>query len=389
MKLPLIAMYITFSVFAMTNVCSTIFLSVYVWKQQESFFMISAFYFFTFLFVFIGVMVGAFFMFWFGSRWTFLCSSFTALGMYLFFWTEGELSLQAVALAGILNGLFIGLFYAGFNFYSLWFASQERLSNVLSLQYIINGVMQIVVPPIIGWIIFVYSYHVFFVTALLILLVQACCSSLIPQVRIRFPFRRKEFFIPLEEGMKGLGFSSAAYGFFLSFIHMSLGVFVYLYVQNEWALGGWNMLFACISVFTYYMLGRTFLKPFGDVLGMIGVIISTAATLTLFFHVPVTYIVFNTVISASLPMLWVPAFTQHFHHIFALGKASSANTLTKVMQLLVFREFSICIGKLSFIALLLFQILYFSPSLSLIVFFLCFMPVAIYVLGHKDKGLMS
>lgn len=387
MKFPLVAMFGTFVIFSMANSFSNLFLSIYIWKHHANLITVGWFQLCSFLFIFLGVLFGAFLIRWVGSRINFLTSSLTALSLYIFLILGSIDSLLTISLAGMVNGLYIGLFYAGLNFYSLWFSEQDNVSKVISLQYFINGIVQLVTPPLAGWIIYSKGYDAAFLVAVSILFIQTLCSTVTPQVRIRRSFRRKQFFIPENRKMGFVGLSSASFGFFYAFVHLSVSVFIYMFIQNEWVLGEWNMLFALCSVITYFILGRSLLQPYGEIFGTLGVIISTVITLSLFIPYPTTFIVFSAVISVSLPMMWIPSFTRQFQAIQQEVQRSSANPLTKMMQLLVFREFSLCLGRIAFLILLIINFtLIHHHALSVLIMFLCFMPAALFLFAKKSQA---
>jgi MFS family permease len=386
MRFPLVAMFGTFVIFSMANSFSNLFLSIYIWKHHANLITVGWFQLCSFLFIFLGVLFGAFMIRWVGSRITFLASSLTALGLYSFLIFGSIDSLASISFAGMVNGLYIGLFYAGLNFYSLWFSEQEQISKVISLQYLINGIVQLITPPLAGWIIHIKGYDAAFLVAVIILFVQALCSTATPQVRIRSSFRRRQFFIPENRKIGYVGLSSASFGFFYAFVHMSVSIFIYMFVQNEWTLGEWNMLFALCSVITYFILGKSLLQPYQEILGTLGVLVSTVMTLTLFVPYPTSFIVFSAVISVSLPMMWIPSFTHQFQTIRQQVQRSSANPLTKMMQLLVFREFSLCLGRIAFLTLLILNFTFVHHhALSILIMFLCFMPTSLFLFSKKAK----
>jgi YQGE family putative transporter len=384
MKYPLVAMFATFTIFSIANSFSNLFLSIYIWKQHQDLLIVGWYQVCSFLFTFIGIICGAYLIRLFGSRVNFLTSSIVAFGLYMYLMMVPMDSPFLVSLAGIANGLYIGMFFSGMNFYSLWFSDNKQLSKVISLQYSINGIVQLVIPPMAGWIIHEKGYIIAFFTAVMIIFIQVLCSIVTPQVKIRYPFRRKGFFVPTNKKMAFLGLSSASFGFFYAFVHMSISIFVYVFVKNESTLGEWNMLFGFLTVSTYFILGKTLLQPYRELIGTLGVIFSTVITLTLFVPYPASFIVFNVIVSISLPMMWLPTFTRHFSTIQHQVKLSKANPLTKMMELLVFREFCLCIGRLSFLFILLLNLTIIKNELlSVLIFFLCFMPASLFLLGKK------
>jgi YQGE family putative transporter len=378
------AMFGTFAIFSVAYSFSNLFINVYIWKHQSSLMNVGWFQLWSFLFVFIGFLLGALIIRKIGSRVNFLCSSVSALGLYGYLITGEIHNLVQIGGAGVLNGLYIGLFYSGLNFYTLWFSERKDLSKVISLQYMIHGIAQMVTPPIAGWFIHTKGYSETFTIALGILIVQTLLSSATPQVRIRSHFRKTGFFIPGNRQMGYIGLSTASFGFFYAFVHMSISVFVYLFLQDEWALGEWNMIFALISVVTYYFLGKILKQSHREIFATLGVIGSTVITLTLFFPYPAYFVVFNAVISVFLPMMWVPVYTNHYDTIKQQVTRSEVNPLAKMMELLVFREFSLCVGRIAFLLLLLGSISWGRNNpMYIVLIFLCFMPSALFILSRN------
>lgn len=384
MKFPLIAMMSTFAIFSVVYSISNLFINIYIWKHHTSLVHVAWFQFFSFLFVFIGFLCGALAIRMLGSRINFLLCSMVALSLYIYLLFGKIDSLVDLTWGGMLNGLYIGLFYAGLNFYSIWFAGKNDLSRVISLQYIINGLAQMITPPVIGWVIYSHGYSTTFTLAVGILLLQTLLSVATPQVRIRNDFMKKGFFIPSNRQLGYMGVSAASFGFFYAFVHMSVGVFVYLFLKDEWLLGEWNMVFALLSLVTYYILGRRLMQSHYEIVGTIGVLVSTLVTMTLFFSYPISFVVFNAVISVFLPLMWVPTYSNQLDTIRNQAIQSNANSLTKMMELLVFREFSLCAGRLAFFTILMICVMIGqSSSLYLLLVFLCFMPTALFVLSKK------
>lgn len=384
MRYPLIAMLVTFAIFSMAHSFSTLFLNIYVWKNHSSFFYIGLFQFFSFLCTFIGIIGGAYLILYLGSRIAFIFSAIVALCLYLFLIHIQIDSSFLVVITGVLNGTYIGLFYAGFHFYSLWFSEKEQLSNIIGLQYVINSTVQLITPPLAGWVIHYKGYEATFLLGIFILFIQTIFSVTTPQIKIRKKYRRKRFFIPENRQMSYVGLSAAAFGFFYAFVHMSIGMFIYLYMKNESTIGQWNMLFTLFTIFTYFLLGRQFLQPYKETLGTLGVIISTVVTFTLIAPFPVTFIIFNVIVSISLPMMWVPAFSNQFQSVKDQVNKSNVNPLTKTMELIIFREFSLFVGRALFILILLINIFMISDtSLALLIMFLCFMPTGLFLLSKK------
>jgi hypothetical protein len=387
MRFPLVAMLATFAIFSIAYSFSNLFINIYVWKQAASLFSVGLFQLFSFLFVFLGFMLGAYVIYFFGSRVNFLFSSLLSLVLYVFLFQTGDItSVYTIILIGILNGSYIGLFFSGLNFYSIWFSKKSQLSNTISLQYIINGFAQIISPLFLGWTIHTYSYNHAFAIAIGILFVQTLFSILTPQVRFRDRFQQRRFFLPKNRKFGFLGISAASFGFFFAFIQMSLSIFMFNFLQNEWDLGEWNTFFALLTILTYTILSKSLLRPYEEILGTIGVILSTIITFVLFIPSPLSFIVFNAIISVSLPMMWRPTYAKQFKAIQNESAHASTNPLTMTMELLVYREFTLCIGRVAFFLLLLSsQFFIGNYFLYTLIILLCFMPTATFVLNLKSS----
>jgi YQGE family putative transporter len=383
-KLPLVAMFATFAIFSVASSFSNLFINVYIWKNQNDFVPVAWFQFNSFLFVFVGFLCGAMLIRKVGSRLNLLLSSLTALVLY-FYLIIAEMSTPwEIGFAGMLNGVYIGLFYAGLNFYSLWFSTRSNLSIAVSLKYIITGTAQMITPPVAGWIIHTQGYDAAFTAALVVLGLQALFSIATPQVRIRSPFRRKDFFLPSTRSMRYVGVSAASFGFFYAFVHMSIGVFFYLFLKDEWVLGEWNALFALLSICTYLFVGKMLMRTKKEIFGTLGVLASTIVTLTLFVPTSASFIIFNAVVSVSLPMMWVPAYTKQFAVIQKQVENSNANPLSKMMGLLVFHEFSLTMGRAAFFLLMMVSF-WAGDRMAVMITILCFMPACLLIFSRKGE----
>ena len=386
MNFPLFAVFCSYSIFSVAYSFSTIFFNIYIWKHHDNLITLGWFQLCSFLFTFVGFLIGAHLIHRAGSRMNFLGSAVVALILYSsLIWMSFQ-SLAAIGIAGLLNGLYVGLFFAGLNFYSLWFAEQKQVPRIFGLQYMVSGSGQLLTPPLAGWLIYWKGYDLAFLAAVSIVTVQAVFSLATPRVKIPYPFQRRRFFVPVDKNMSWVGFSAASFGFFFAFVNMSLSIFVYLFVQNEWDVGEWNTLFALLSILTYFFLGKSMLKSHHEMIATLGIIFTTVVTVTLLVPAPFIFIIFNAVISVSLPMFWIPSFTRQFDIIHRQVQRSSANPLTTMMELLVYREFTLCLGRLAFFILLMITYTWLNHhALQVIIMVLSFMPAAVYVLSRQAK----
>lgn len=138
----------------------------------------------------------------------------------------------------------------------------------------------------------------------------------------------------------------------------------------------------------FWLVGRKLNHSNREIFLCMGMISSVVVTLTLLVPVPQLFILFNLIISVSLPMIWVPAKSTHYSQMIILAnKQAHMNTsrLGKMMQLLVFREFSISLGRISFFLLMVIGFDFgLGSSYYAMIILACFMPFGIWVL-MKEK----
>ena len=138
----------------------------------------------------------------------------------------------------------------------------------------------------------------------------------------------------------------------------------------------------------YVLACRRMLKQSNrDVFLGMGMLSCTIVTLALLVPVPELFILFNLIISVSLPMLWVPAKSTHYSQMIVLAQrltGLSEGRLGKMMQLLVFREFSISLGRIVFFLLMVIGFDFgLSTSYYVMLFLACLMPFGIWLLAKE------
>lgn len=279
----------------------------------------------------------------------------------------------------------MGLFYVGFNLMLIWLAEDAKRDFYIGLESAIATVAQLLTPLGSGLLIVHFGYHYVFSAVLALVCFQLLFSFQIPLIRTTGRYRKRAFFLPANKEMAKMGLSSAAYGFYFSFIQMSYGLFIYFTIQDEFHLGSWNFMFGLISTLMYWLVGKLLSQSNRDLFISMGMIASLVVTMGLLLSEPVWFILFNITVSASLPLLWIPAKALHFDNIKKQAAGASSPRLEAMIPYLVFREFSISLGRIVFflITVLGFELGMGTSYYSMIIIAVL-MPLGIWALNHRN-----
>jgi len=390
---PLKALFLVQFVFSIIFAFANLFMNIYLWTHGKSFWNIGVFNLFSVHSIFLCSLVGALALHRWGTRSTFIFSSLLALCLFSYLFISDLSEMSVIPILGLLYGGYIGLFYIGFNLQILWLSRDENRSTLVGLESTLGTLAQLLTPVAAGYFITTQGYKEAFLFIIGLLVLQFFLSLRIPMMRTTAGFRKRYFFLAENETMADLGFTSAAYGFFYAFIQMSYGLFLFFLVRDELQLGVWNFIFGGVSALMYWMVGRMLKQSNREIMLGMGMLSCTIITLTLLVPVPELFILFNLVISVSLPMLWVPAKSMHYTQMVILAKKltdSNESRLGKMIQFLVFREFSISLGRILFFLLIVIGFDFgMSTSYYVMILLACLMPFSIWLLAKGSKTWLS
>lgn len=374
---PLKAIFAVQLIFSIIFCFANVFMNVYLWDHGKSFKGIGVFNLFSVSSIFTASLVGAYLLHRLGTRSTFILSSLLALLLFIYLFHAKDSLYTALPLLGVLYGGYVGLFYIGFNLQLLWLANSGNRSYLIGLESMITTLAQLLTPFCAGLFIVHYGYSHTFLIILGLLLLQLVLSIQVPSMRLKERYRKRYFFLAENEDMAKMGLTCAAYGFYFAFVQMSYGLFLFFFLQDEFRLGVWNFIFGCISAIMYWLVGRSLKQSNRDILIGMGMICSMMVTLTLLFSSAPWFVLFNLIVSVSLPLLWIPAKSLHY------AQMAREMRLGHMMQRLVFREFSISLGRICFFLLMIVGFdLGLGASYYLMIVFACFMPVGIWVMSR-------
>ena len=383
---PIRALFAVQIIFSVIFCFASLFLNVYLWDKGQSFRGIGIYNVFSVVSIFVGSILGAYFLQWIGSRATFIGSSVSALLLfsYLFFSNQAT-DYDTLPLLGILYGSYVGLFYIGFNLHLLWLTEKRNRSYLLGVESAIATAAQLLTPVCAGIMIANQGYVHTFLLILVLLCIQLLLSFSIPGIQMDGGYQKRYFFLAKSDKLARMGFSSLAYGFYFSFIQMSFGLFFYFIVKDEFQLGSWNLLFGAISAIMYWLTGRFLSLSNRDIFLSMGMLGTLIITLSLLLAKSSWFILFNIVIAVSFPLLWLPAKSTHFSDLITEAEKNPIrNKIGQLMQFLVFREFSISVGRLCFFLLL---VVGFDFGLGYTYYFMvllaCVMPIGIWILNRE------
>lgn len=382
---PIRSLFTVQLVFSVIFAFANLFLNVYLWDSGKSFWNIGVFNLFSVVSIFLASLLGAYLLQWMGTRSTFICSSLLALFLFFYLFQQGENAITVVPLLGMLYGGYVGLFYIGFNLQILWLSKESNRSFLIGLESAITTMAQLLTPLCAGFFITSYGYPSTFLLITGLLLIKFIFSFRIAPMRMKESYRKRFFFLAESEKMAQMGFASAAYGFYFAFVQMSYGLFFYFLIQDELHLGFWNFIFGGVSGFMYWFVGRTLKQTNRDIFLGMGMIASMVITLTLLLSAPFWFVLFNLTVSVSLPMLWIPTKSNHYALMVKIAEQyekKAGNRLGRMMQLLVFREFSISLGRICFFLLMVIGFDFgWGASYYIMLMLACFMPLGIWILG--------
>lgn len=381
---PLKSLFANQLIFSIIFAFANLFMNIFLWDGGKSFWGIGVFNLFSVCSIFLASISGAFLLQLLGTRSTFMLSSLLALGLFIYLFQTGQAMESILPILGMLYGGYIGLFYIGFNLQILWLSRQGNRSYLIGIESTIATSAQLLTPFCAGLFITNRGYGHTFLVIIGLLVLQLLLSTAISNMKLKESYRKRYFFLAENEKMAKMAFASAAYGFYFSFVQMSYGLFFFFFLHDEFQLGSWNFLFGAISAFMYWHVGRSLHQSNREIFLGMGMISSVMVTLTLFLSAAPWFILFNLIVSISLPMMWIPAKSLHYTQIAGDASGGKPKRLGEMMQRLVFREFSISLGRICFFLLMIFGFDFgLGPAYYLMVTFGCFMPVGIWLLSRK------
>lgn len=349
-------MYLLFGVqliFSIVFSFANLFLNVFLWDAGQSFWDIGVYNLFSALAIFLAFMLGSLLIRRFGSRQIFIISALFACLLFFDLFYAGAVTRSSIPWLGVLYGGFIGFFYCGFNLHLLVWAREDNRSFLLGLEYVITSATQLIVPIVSGFFIIKVGYGKTFLFLLILICIQFLLSCIVPSLMIKKEAVRAWPRVLINKDMLHMGASCSAFGFFNAFVQMAFGLFLFFFVENEFHLGSWNLLFGALTVLAYWNVGKR-LNSSNQVLFLnLGMMGSMMVTLVLLLSEPKWFILFNLTVSITLPMIWLPLKSYHYQLLTHSTGKKATDEIGSAMTGLVFREFCLTVGRVCFFLLML------------------------------------
>ncbi|MCM3244570.1 MULTISPECIES: MFS transporter [Bacillaceae] len=385
MKNPIFIVLFMNTVFSGVLAFSNLYINIFLWNQGASLSTIGVYNASVFVSVFIGTMIGAYTMRWMNSRMTFVLSSSFLLAVFGLLISKEENVIGYIIILGTLYGTAVGLYYSGFNLYSILLTNPENRQLFMGMEQGMNRITAVLTPLIFSYLILYYDYNETFRLIFVMLIIQVIISLFTPKYKSNFNISSLRYKDIWKE-YKAVLVSIVAFGFFQSIIQLASSILLFQYVQKETIVGWLNTLFAITGILTLVFISRPRLVKSRMKVTYVGAILATVMTIFLFFPSFSTLIIFNVLAAIALPLIWIPVSVIHYTKIKELACESEVDCdIGLTAHYLLIREFMLNVGRTSFYLFLIMG-LDFTQGYHYIPIFLfsLVIPLVIYIC---NKGL--
>ncbi|WP_134704406.1 MFS transporter [Ammoniphilus sp. YIM 78166] len=372
------------TVFSSVVSFSNIFINIFLWNQGKSLRTIGIYNLTVFTFLFIGYLFGSYVMKWTNSRMALFLSALVLATVFVFLLLQQENIVQYVVPLGALYGLATGMYFSGFNLFSVLLTNAENRQFFVGMEQLTERLSALVTPILFSYLIMWFSYTDTFRMILVLLVIQTLVSLFTPLYHSDFRLRSFNYRETWRQ-YKLILISILAFGFLQSVIQLAGSVLLFSFIQQETVIGWLNTLFALVGIMTVIFLSRTFPVKRKLRIAYIGAITTTLTVPLLLIEDKWFLIVFNLLVSIALPLLWVPVSVTHFGKIKQIACQSDVVCEpSSTIHYLMIREGMLSIGRASFYLLLILGF-DFKHGLHLIPIILVSMmiPVFIFIFNRR------
>lgn len=385
MKNPIFIVLFMNTVFSSVLAFSNLYINIFLWNQGGSLTTIGVYNASIFISLFVGTIIGAYTMRWINSRMTFILSSLFLLAVFGLLISQEEAVMEYTIILGSLYGTALGLYYSGFNLYSILLTNPENRQLFMGMEQIMNRITAVLTPLLFSYLILFYDYNETFRLIFVMLIFQVIISLFTPKYKSNFNISSLRYKDIWRE-YRAVLISIMAFGFFQSMIQLASSILLFQYVQKETVVGWLNTLFAIIGIVTLIIISRPRLAKNRMKVAYVGAILATVMTILLFLPNLVTLIGFNILAAIALPLIWIPVSVIHYTKIKELSCESEVDCdIGLTAHYLLIREFMLSVGRTAFYLLLIMG-LDFTKGYHYIPIFLfsLIIPLTIYIC---NKGL--
>ncbi len=383
-NMSLIIVLVMNTVFSSVLTFSNLYLNIFLWNQSGGLSTLGIYNASVFSFLFVGTFIGAYVMRVFNSRVTFVLSSLFLLGVFVVLITQEARIHDFVFLLGVLYGLALGLYYSGFNLFSILLTNPENRQLFVGLEQILHRITGVLTPIIFSYLILFLTYGETFRFIFVMLFIQVIVSLFTPKYKSNFNLSSLRYKQIWKE-YKVILLSLLAFGFFQSITQIASSVLLFTYVQKETIVGWLNTLFALIGIITLFIISSPrFLKNRRKIT-FIGAFIATTMTILLFIPTFETLIFFNILSAIALPLIWIPVSVIHFTKIKELSCESELDcNIGLTAHYLLIREFMLNVGRTAFYFLIIIGFDFSKGYFYIPVFLISLIiPLTVYFFNKK------
>lgn len=345
--------------FVLAGALSGTFLNVYIWKASQNFTLIGWFTFCQQLA--LGL------TFWITGKWVKERDKmiFLRLGIivsslfYLFVLWAGKHTVDYIWPLGLLFGAGSGLFWLAFNVVYFEVTDMDTRDRFNGWVGIIGSIIGIFGPWVSGWLISVKhgdtGYRLIFILALIVYGIAILLSFWLKKREHGGPYSWLEPVKKLHKGSpwRQVAPSSAAHGLREGVFSFLINLLIYISTQAEWRIGQFSLITSLVSLVSFWAVGKWLRLSFRYYGMLIGAILITIVIgpFVLWKVNYMTLMVFGIGTSLFLPLYLIPVTSSVFDLI-----GNSKESVEKRVELIVLRELSITVGRLT--GTLLFIVVY-------------------------------
>lgn len=372
------------TVFSSVLAFSNLYINIFLWNQGGSLSTIGVYNASVFISLFVGTIMGAYTMRWINSRMTFILSSLFLLAVFGLLISQEEAVMEYIIILGSLYGTALGLYYSGFNLYSILLTNPENRQLFMGMEQILNRITAVLTPLLFSYLILFYDYNETFRLIFVMLIFQVIISLFTPKYKSNFNISSLRYKDIWKE-YRAVLISIMAFGFFQSMIQLASSILLFQYVLKETVVGWLNTFFAIIGIVTLIVISRPRLAKNRMRVAYVGSILATVMTIFLFVPNFATLISFNILAAIALPLIWIPVSVIHYTKIKELSCESEVDCdIGLTAHYLLIREFMLSVGRTAFYLLLIMG-LDFTKGYQYIPIFLfsLIIPLTIYICNKE------
>ena len=347
---------VCFALFSTAVTFGNIFINIYIWKEGQDLTDVALYNLSFYGMSLVSTLAGNYLIRIMHSRMVFIAASTLVMFTFIFLPLVTADWGSSVIVGGIF-GMAVGLFYIGFNLYTLVLTNETTRTYILSMEEVLGRLTGLLVPVLSSMLLEYIGYFSTFSLLTLIMFLFVLASFLTPKYKSAFSLHSIE--ANLWRKYQPILVSLVAFGFMNGVMVVASSVLVFSRISSEMFIGLLNTLLAFLGIVSAYYLGQKLPRKGPKRFVQIGTFLCVLASVFLFFDQLIFLLIFNVLIVIGLPLLWIPVNVTHFQKMKELACPTKQQCdLSKLMAYLFIRELFLTIGRVIFFCLLVFTPLF-------------------------------